>query len=114
MSAAKAGALTESHDQLVAGSYRDLGLGLPSTLYSQSWRLTPAVDKEWARSSIRIEAKLRAYFGSRESSNWQNYRQVIDFFLATVAGRAYGAQYGAISPLRARSSSSTTRSATTE
>jgi hypothetical protein len=91
MATATAGALTETHDLMLKSSSDTLDLGKHRLVFAE-WRATPPAKKEWARSSIRIEAKLRAYFGSREAQEWRNYRHVVDRFLARVAGLPFGPQ----------------------
>jgi hypothetical protein len=53
---------------------------------------TPESERDWARSSIRIEAQLRANLGDREAKAWHAYRHIVDRVLAYSAGLPFGPQ----------------------
>ena len=95
MSGATARALTEAHDIMVRTSDREAGQakgGVTSALTAASWEPTPAPEKEWARSSIRIEAQLRSHLGDEPANGWRAYRHVVDRLLAYAAGHQFGPQ----------------------
>jgi hypothetical protein len=95
MSGATARALSEAHDIMVRTSDRQAGsakAGVPSALTEASWEPMPAPEKEWARSSVRIEAELRAHLGDKPANGWRAYRHVVDRLLAYAAGLPFGPQ----------------------
>jgi hypothetical protein len=49
----------------------------------------PAVETEWSRASLQLEAKLQAYFSSSIVAQWQRYAAFVDHVLATLANNVF-------------------------